>query len=162
VRVITPEVQAEILAVTVTPPPKALHERGLTHWSARRLAEWLARHRGIGISHDSIAVLWRRFCLQPHRSERFKFSTDPALEAEIRDVVGLYLNPPEGAVVVCVDEKSQIQALDRTAPMLPMRPGQVECQTYDYTRHGTTSPVRRAGDRHRQGHRRVQAPPPAH
>lgn len=111
----------------------------MTHWSARRLADWLARERGIRVSHDSIAALWRRFCLQPHRSEGFKFSTDPALEAKIRDVVGLYLNPPEGAVVVCVDEKSQIQALDRTAPMLPMRPGQIERQTYDYTRHGTTT-----------------------
>ena len=139
VRVMTPEVQAEVLAATVTPPPQALRERGLTHWSARRLADWLAQHRGIRVSHDSIAVLWRRFCLQPHRSEGFKFSTDPALEAKIRDVVGLYLDPPQGAVVVCVDEKSQIQALDRTAPMLPMRPGQIERQTYDYTRHGTTT-----------------------
>ena len=139
VRVMTPEVQAEVLAATVTPPPEALRERGLTHWSARRLAQWLARERGIRVSHDSIALLWRRFCLQPHRSEGFKFSTDPALEAKIRDVVGLYLDPPHGAVVVCVDEKSQIQALDRTAPMLPMRPGQVERQTYDYTRHGTTT-----------------------
>jgi transposase len=139
VRVMTPEVAAEVLAATVTPPPEALRGRGVTHWSARRLADWLARHRGIRVSHDSIAVLWRRFCLQPHRSEGFKFSTDPALEAKVRDVVGLYLNPPEGAVVVCVDEKSQIQALDRTAPMLPMRPGQIERQTYDYTRHGTTT-----------------------
>jgi transposase len=139
VRVMTSEVQAEILAATVTPPPEALRERGLTHWSARRLADWLAQHRGIRVSHDSIAVLWRKFCLQPHRSEGFKFSTDPALEAKIRDVVGLYLDPPQGAVVVCVDEKSQIQALDRTAPMLPMRPGHIERQTYDYTRHATTT-----------------------
>jgi transposase len=139
VRVMTSDVQAEILAATVTPPPDALRERGLTHWSARRLADWLAQHRGIRVSHDSIAVLWRKFCLQPHRSEGFKFSTDPALEAKIRDVVGLYLDPPQGAVVVCVDEKSQIQALDRTAPMLAMRPGHIERQTYDYTRHGTTT-----------------------
>ena len=139
VRVMTPDVQAEILAATVTPPPEALRERGLTHWSARRLADWLAQHRDIRVSHDSIAVLWRRCCLQPHRSEGFKFSTDPALEAKIRDVVGLYLNPPQGAVVVCVDEKSQIQALDRTAPLLPMRPGHIERQTYDYTRHTTTT-----------------------
>jgi transposase len=127
------------LADTVTPPPGALQARGVTHWSARRLADWLAGHRGIHVSHDSIAALWRRFCLQPHRIEGFKFSTDPELEAKIRDVVGLYLDPPKGAVVVCVDEKSQIQALDRTQPILPMRAGQVERQTYDYVRHGTTT-----------------------
>ena len=139
VRVMTREVQAQVLADTVTPPPESLQAQGVTHWSARRLADWLARHRGIQVSHDSIAALWRRFCLQPHRSEGFKFSTDPHLEAKIRDVVGLYLDPPEGAVVVCVDEKSQIQALDRTQPILPMRPRQVERQTYDYKRNGTTT-----------------------
>jgi len=139
VRVMTAEVAAQILADTVTPPPQALRAQGVTHWSARRLADWLARHRGIHASHDSIAALWRRFCLQPHRVEGFKFSTDPELEAKIRDVVGLYLDPPEGAVVVCVDEKSQIQALDRTQPILPMRPGQAERQTHDYVRHGTTT-----------------------
>ncbi|MGH3921911.1 MAG: IS630 family transposase [Pseudonocardiaceae bacterium] len=139
VTVMTPEVAAQILADTVTPPPEGLRERGVTHWSARRLAQWLVRHRGIVVSHDSIVRLWRRFCLAPHRSEGFKFSTDPELEAKIRDVVGLYLDPPKGAVVVCVDEKSQIQALDRTQPILPMRPGQVERQTHDYVRHGTTT-----------------------
>jgi transposase len=139
VRTMTRQVQAEVLAATVTPPPEALRERGVTHWSARRLSDWLARHKGIRVSHDAIARLWRRFCLQPHRSAGFKFSTDPALEAKIRDVVGLYLDPPEGAVVVCVDEKSQIQALDRTQPILPMRPGQVERQTHDYVRYGTTT-----------------------
>jgi transposase len=107
VRVMTREVAAQILADTVTPPPESLRAQGVTHWSARRLAGWLARHRGIGVSHDSIAALWRRFCLQPHRVEGFKFSTDPELEAKIRDVVGLYLDPPKGAVVVCVDEKSR-------------------------------------------------------
>src|SRR3954462_13095831 len=142
VRVMTPEVIAQVLADSVTAPPEALQAQGVTHWSARRLADWRARHRGIHASHDSIAALWRRFCLQPHRSEGFKFSTDPQLEAKIRDVVGLYLDPPEGAVVVCVDEKSRIQALDRTQPILPMRPmrpGQVERQTYDYKRNGTTT-----------------------
>jgi hypothetical protein len=104
VRVLTREVTAQILADTVTPPPQALAAQGVTHWSARRLADWLARHRGIRVSHDRIAALWRKFALQPHRSEGFKFSTDPALDAKIRDVVGLYLDPPEGAVVVCVDE----------------------------------------------------------
>jgi transposase len=139
VRVMTPQVQAQVLADTVTPPPASLQAQGVTHWSARRLADWLAGHRGIRVSHDSIATLWRKFCLQPHRVEGFKFSTDPELEAKIRDVVGLYLDPPKGAVVVCVDEKSQIQALDRTQPILPMRAGQVERQTYDYIRHGTTT-----------------------
>jgi transposase len=137
--VMTPQVTAQILADTVTPPPQALADRGLTHWSARRLAQWLAGHRGIRVSHDSIVRLWRRFCLAPHRTEGFKFSTDPQLEAKIRDVVGLYLDPPKGAVVVCVDEKSQIQALDRTQPILPMRPGQVARHTHDYVRHGTTT-----------------------
>jgi transposase len=139
VSVMTPDVQAQVLADTVTPPPQALQAQGVTHWSARRLAQWLARHRGIVVSHDSIVRLWRRFCLQPHRTEGFKFSTDPELEAKIRDVVGLYLDPPKGAVVVCLDEKSQIQALDRTQPILPMRPGQAERHTHDYLRHGTTT-----------------------
>jgi len=139
VTVMTPQVQAQVLADTVTPPPEALQAQGVTHWSARRLADWLAKHRDITVSHDRIAALWRKCGLQPHRSEGFKFSTDPELDAKIRDVVGLYLDPPEGAVVVCVDEKSQIQALDRTQPILPMRPGQVERQTYDYKRNGTTT-----------------------
>ncbi len=83
--------------------------------------------------------IWRRWGLQPWRAETFKFSTDPELEAKVRDVVGLYLNPPDKAVVLCVDEKSQVQALDRTAPILPMRPGLPEKQTHDYVRHGTTT-----------------------
>ena len=83
--------------------------------------------------------MWRRYCIKPWRRETFKFSTDPELEAKVRDVVGLYLNPPEKAVVLCVDEKSQIQALDRTAPILPMRPGLPEKATHDYVRHGTTT-----------------------
>src|SRR3954468_8952590 len=163
VTVMTPQVQAQVLADTVTPPPEALQAQGVTHWSARRLADWLAKHRDITVSHDRIAALWRRCGLQPHRSEGFKFSTDPELEAKIRDVVGLYMDPPEGAVVVCIDEKSQIQALDRTQPILsirPMRPGQVERQTYDYKAQRHHHPVRRAGNRHRQGGGRLQAPPP--
>src|SRR6266550_4000144 len=124
---------------TVAPPPESLRASGVTHWSSRRLAGWLLRARGVSVSHDSISVLWRKFCLQPHRTEGFKFSTDPQLEAKVRDVVGLYLEPPENAVVVCVDEKTQIQALDRTRPVLPMRPGIPERQTHDYIRHGTTT-----------------------
>ena len=137
--VLTDEVIAVILSATVTPPPGALAELGVTHWSARRLADWLARTRKIQVSHDSIVRLWRRFCLQPHRTDGFKFSTDPQLEAKVRDVVGLYLRPPENAVVVCVDEKTQCQALERSQPILPMRPGIPERQTHDYARHGVTS-----------------------
>ncbi|HEX7993775.1 MAG TPA: IS630 family transposase, partial [Streptosporangiaceae bacterium] len=138
-RVLTEEVIAEILTATLTPPPGTLAGVGVTHWSARRLADWLAREKKIQVSHDSIVRLWRRFCLQPHRTEGFKFSTDPALEAKVRDVVGLYLQPPENAVVVCVDEKSQVQALERSQPILPMRPGIPERQTHDYARHGVTT-----------------------
>jgi transposase len=137
--VLTGDVIAEILSATVTPPPEALREEGITHWSARRLAGWLARTRKIKVSHDSIARLWRRFCLQPHRTEGFKFSVGPQLDAKVRDVVGLYLDPPENAVVVCVDEKSQCQALERSQPILPMRPGIPERQAHDYVRHGTAS-----------------------
>jgi transposase len=137
--VLTGEVVGEILAATVTPPPEPLRAAGLTHWSSRRLADWLGQARGIRVSHDSITVLWRKFCLQAHRTEGFKFSTDPQLEAKIRDVVGLYLAPPQNAVVVCVDEKPQIQALERTRPVLPVRPGIPERHTHDYIRHGTTA-----------------------
>jgi hypothetical protein len=111
-------------------PPERL---GITHWSARFLAA------DLGISFASVARIWRKWNIQPHRIETFKFSTDPELEFEVRDVVGLYLAPPEGAVVVSVDDKSQIQALDRTAPMLPLRPGLPARQTHDYKRNGTTT-----------------------
>jgi transposase len=111
-------------------PPARL---GITHWSARFLAAEM------GISFASVARIWRRWGIQPHRLQTFKFSTDPQLEAKLRDVVGLYLDPPENAVVVSVDEKSQIQALDRTQPMLPLRPGLPARQTYDYKRNGTTT-----------------------
>jgi transposase len=137
--VLTEEVVCQILAATVTPPPESLRAQGVTHWSSRRLADWLRQAKEISVSHDSITVLWRRFCLQPHRTEGFKFSTDPQLEAKVRDVVGLYLAPPENAVVICVDEKPQIQALERTRPVLPMRPGIPERHTHDYSRHGTTA-----------------------
>ncbi len=136
--VLTGEAISEILSATVTPPPESLQAAGVTHWSSRRLADWLRRNKKITVSHDSISRLWRKFSLQPHRSEGFKFSTDPQLEAKIADVVGLYLHPPENAVVVCVDEKSQCQALERTQPILPMRPGIPERQTHDYARHGIT------------------------
>jgi transposase len=111
-------------------PPERL---GITHWSARFLAAEL------GISFATVARVSRKWGNQPHRLETFKFSTDPQLEAKIRDVIGLYLSPPDNAVVVSVDEKSQIQALDRTAPMLPLRPGLAERRTHDYKRNGTTT-----------------------
>ena len=92
-----------------------------------------------GVSRSTVNRIWRAFGLQPHRTETFKLSKDPLLIDKVRDIVGLYMNPPDHAVVLCVDEKAQIQALDRTQPLLPMRPGQVERRTHDYTRHGTTS-----------------------
>jgi len=107
--------------------------RGATHWSTRGMA------KAMGFSHMTINRVWRAFGLQPHRTETFKLSPDPQLIEKVRDIVGLYMNPPDHAVVLCVDEKSQIQALDRTAPLLPMRPGQAERRTHDYRRHGTTS-----------------------
>ena len=119
-----------VVVATVQAPPEAL---GVTHWSARLLGKHL------GISFASVARIWREWNLQPWRRETFKFSTDPELDAKVRDVVGLYLNPPDKAVVVCIDEKSQIQALDRTAPILPIHPGLPEKATHDYVRHGTTT-----------------------
>ena len=92
-----------------------------------------------GLSQSTVSRIWRAFGLQPHRTETFKLSQDPLFIEKVRDVVGLYLNPPDKALVLCVDEKAQIQALDRTRPLLPMRPGQVERRTHDYRRHGTTS-----------------------
>lgn len=107
--------------------------RGATHWSVRSMAA------ETGLSRPTVHRIWRAFGLQPHRSETFKLSNDPQLVEKVRDIVGLYLDPPDHAVVVCVDEKTQIQALDRTQPVLPMRPGQAERRTFDYRRHGTTS-----------------------
>ena len=104
-----------------------------THWSTRSLA------RRVGLSQSAVSRIWRAFALQPHRTETFKLSTDPLFIDKVRDIVGLYMSPPDRALVLCVDEKSQIQALDRMQPLLPMRPGQVERRTHDYSRHGTTS-----------------------
>jgi transposase len=122
--------EVAVVLATLEAPPEKL---GVTHWSSRLLAAQL------GISNVWVARIWRKWGLQPWRRETFKFSADPALEAKIHDVVGLYLNPPDKAVVLSVDEKSQIQALDRTAPILPMRPGLPEKATHDYVRHGTTT-----------------------
>lgn len=122
--------EAAVIAATLEPPPERL---GVTHWSTRLLGAQL------GISNVEVGNIWRAWGIQPHRAQTFKFSTDPALEVKLRDVVGLYLDPPERAVVLCVDEKSQIQALERTAPMLPVRPGLPARASYDYRRHGTTT-----------------------
>jgi transposase len=120
----------QIVLATLEPPPEAL---GVTHWSSRLLGKHL------GVSDYTVSTTWKKWGLQPWRTQSFKFSTDPELEAKIRDVVGLYLNPPDKAIVLCVDEKSQVQALDRTAPVLPLRLGMPEKQTHDYIRHGTTT-----------------------
>jgi transposase len=104
-----------------------------THWSRAKMAE------RSGLSRSTIGRIWRAFGLQPQRSETFKLSPDPLLVEKVRDIVGLYLDPPAHAAVFCVDEKPQIQALDRTQPLLPMQPGQVERRTHDYKRHGTTT-----------------------
>jgi transposase len=126
-RVSDAQIEALIVKTLETQP------RDATHWSTRSMA------KALGLSQSTVSRVWRAFALQPHRSETFKLSKDPLFIEKVRDIVGLYLDPPDKALVLCVDEKSQIQALDRTAPLLPMRPGQVERHTHDYVRHGTTS-----------------------
>jgi transposase len=106
--------------------------KGRTHWSTRSMAE------NVGVSHSTIGRIWRAFGLKPHRTKSFRLSQDPLLVEKVRDIVGLYMSPPDNAVVLCVDEKSQIQALERAQPVLPMDLGQPERQTHDYVRHGTT------------------------
>jgi transposase len=127
-RTITDEDVERVLTLTLEETPK-----DATHWSTRSMA------KRAGMSQSAISRIWRAFALQPHRSETFKLSSDPLFIEKVRDVVGLYLNPPDRALVLCVDEKSQIQALDRSQPLLPMRPGQIERRTHDYVRNGTTS-----------------------
>ena len=127
-RTITDEEVERVLTLTLEETPK-----DATHWSTRSMA---CRS---GLSQSAVSRIWRAFALQPHRSETFKLSSDPLFIEKVRDIVGLYLNPPDRAMVLCVDEKSQIQALDRSQPLLPMRPGQIERRTHDYVRHGTTS-----------------------
>lgn len=127
-RRLTLELERKILETTLKTRPA-----DATHWSVRVLAAQL------GVSRMMVQRVWQRHEIQPHRVEKFKISSDPKLEEKVRDVVGLYLDPPDRALVLCVDEKSQIQALDRTAPLLPLRPGLPERQTYDYKRHGTTT-----------------------
>ena len=122
--------RAAVITATLTPPPAKL---GVTHWSSRLLAQQL------GIDHSTVAGIWAEYGVKPWRAETFKFSTDPELEGKVIDVVGLYLAPPENAIVLCLDEKSQIQALDRTQKTLPMQPGHAEQRTHDYVRHGTAT-----------------------
>lgn len=117
-----------VVTRTLETKPKAA-----THWSTRGMA------REAGLSHASVGRIWRAFGLKPHRRETFKLSSDPFFVEKVRDVVGLYMSPPERAIVLCIDEKSQVQALDRTQPLLPMKPGQSERPTHDYVRNGTTS-----------------------
>ena len=125
---ITARKRAQIVALTLKPPAA-----GLTHWSTRDLA------RQAGVSHGTVHRIWRAHALKPHQVATFKFTTDPEAEAKIYDVVGLYLNPPTNAVVLSLDEKTQIQALSRTQPLLPLRPGLPARQTHDYRRNGLTS-----------------------
>ena len=125
---ITARKRAQVVAKTLKPPGD-----GLTHWSSRELAAV------VGVSHSTVHRIWKAHDLQPHRVETFKFSTDPDAEEKIHDVVGLYMNPPANAIVLSVDEKTQIQALNRTQPILPLRPGLPARQTHDYQRNGLTS-----------------------
>lgn len=127
-RTVTDEQVDRVMTLTLETVPE-----DATHWSTRELA------RRTGLSQSTVSRIWRAFSLKPHRTETFKISKDPLFIEKVRDVVGLYLNPPDRALVLAVDEKSQIQALDRSQPILPMRPGQVERRTHDYIRHGTTT-----------------------
>jgi transposase len=127
-RTVSDEKVAEVVTATLETLPT-----GRTHWSSRGMA------KASGLAPSTVQRIWKAFSLQPHRVETFKLSTDPLFVEKVRDIVGLYLSPPERALVLCVDEKSQIQALDRTQPLLPLRPGQAERRTHDYKRHGTTS-----------------------
>lgn len=127
-RTITDEDVERVIAKTLEETPK-----NATHWSTRSMAD------AAGLSQSAISRIWRAFSLQPHRMETFKLSNDPLFVSKVRDIVGLYIDPPDNALVLCVDEKSQIQALERTQPLLPLRPGLPACRTHDYVRHGTTT-----------------------
>jgi transposase len=127
-RKLTDEHIERVIVTTLETTPK-----DATHWSTRSLA------RALGMNQTAVSRIWRAFGLKPHLTEAFKLSTDPQFIDKVRDVVGLYLNPPEAALVLCVDEKTQVQALDRTAPILPLLPGVLERRTHDDTRHGTTN-----------------------
>jgi transposase len=133
---VTAEVRSRILALTRSSPPT---DTGLTHWSSHEMARYLRRHEGVSVSHNFIAQLWRDNALKPHRQGTFKVSRDPEFSAKVVNIVGLYLDPPVGAVVLSFDEKTQVQALERTQPLLPVDFGKTEKRTHDYKRHGTTN-----------------------
>jgi transposase len=135
-RSVSGEVRARILALTKVPPPD---ETGLAHWSSYEMSRYLRRREGISVSHNFVSMLWRECDLQPHRQGTFKVSRDPAFATKVADIVGLYLDPPAGAVVLSFDEKTQVQALDRTQPLLPISFGKTEKRTHDYIRYGTTN-----------------------
>jgi transposase len=135
-RSINESTRARIIALTKASPPE---HTGLTHWSSYEMSKFLKRHEGISVSHTFVAALWRQNGLKPHRQGTFKLSTDPDFTAKVLDVVGLYLDPPAGAVVLSFDEKTQVQALERTQPLLPIAFGRTEKRTADYRRHGTTN-----------------------
>lgn len=127
-------IRARILAATRSAPPE-----GLSHWSSREMVKFIARTEGVKVSHHYVAKLWREAGLKPQRQGTFKLSRDPEFADKVADIVGLYLDPPGGAVVLSIDEKTQIQALDRTQPLLPIDFGVTEKRTHDYVRHGTTN-----------------------
>jgi transposase len=129
-------IRARILALTRTTPPS---ETGLSHWSSREMAAYVTRTEGVSVSWHYVAKLWRDNDLKPYRQGTFKLSRDPRFADKVFDVIGLYLDPPAGAVVLSVDEKTQVQALDRTQPLLPIDFGVTEKRTHDYKRHGTTN-----------------------
>lgn len=133
---LAPAVRARILAVSRASPPA---ETGLSHWSSRELAAFITRTEGVYVSHHYVAKLWRDNGLRPHRQGTFKVSKDPQFAEKVADIVGLYLQPPGGAVVLSLDEKTQIQALDRTQPLLPIAFDASEKRTHDYVRHGVTN-----------------------
>ncbi|MFI1358130.1 IS630 family transposase [Streptomyces sp. NPDC020898] len=133
---VPPQTRGRVIALTKMTPPT---DSGLSHWSTRTLADHLKRREGISVSWHYVARVWREENLKPHRNGTFKISKDPAFADKVADVVGLYLAPPGGAVVLSIDEKTQIQALDRTQPVLPVAFGAGEKRTHDYVRHGTTN-----------------------
>ena len=152
-----PRIRARILALSKTSPPA---ESGLSHWSSREMAAFITRTEGVYVSHHYVAKLWRETGIEAApTSGTFKVSKDPAFAEKVADVVGLYLEPPGGAVVLSIDEKTQIQALDRTQPVLPITFDATEKRTHDYVRHGTTNLFAALNVGNGQVYRRVQTHP---
>ena len=146
--------RAKVITETLRPPPKSL---GVTHWSSRLLADRL------GIEHSTVAAIWKEYGVKPWKAETFKFSTDPALAAKVVDVIGLYLAPPENAIVLCIDEKSQVQALNRTQKTLPMQPGHAEQRTHETEEQvldgdRDREPVREIGEKLAHGQTAIGTP----